>query len=43
MATNDFVVKNGLVVTEEAQILGTTDSTSATDTAAAVYLSLIHI
>lgn len=37
MATTDFVVKNGLVVTEEAQILGTTDATSATDTAAAVY------
>jgi hypothetical protein len=37
MATTDFVVKNGLVVTEEAQILSTTDATSATDTAAAVY------
>jgi hypothetical protein len=37
MATIDFVVKNGLVVTEEAQILGTTDATSSSDTASAVY------
>jgi len=37
MATTDFVVKNGLVVTEEAQILSTTDATSSTDSAAAVY------
>jgi hypothetical protein len=37
MATIDFVVKNGLVVTEEAQILGTTDSTGSTDTNASIY------
>jgi hypothetical protein len=36
MATNDFVVKNGLVVTEEAQVLSTTDATSSSDTNAAV-------
>ena len=37
MALVDFVVKNGLVVTEEAQILGTTDATASNDTAASLY------
>ncbi len=37
MAIVDFVVKNGLVVTEEAQILGTTDATASNDTAASLY------
>ena len=37
MATIDFKVKNGLVVQEEAQILGTTDATSSSDTAASLY------
>ena len=36
MATNDFIVKNGLQVNENAAILETTDATSATDTAAAL-------
>jgi hypothetical protein len=39
MATNDFVVKNGLVVTEEAQILSTTDAANSTDTNAAIYIA----
>ena len=37
MATIDFRVKNGLVVNEKLQVLSSTDSTSASDTAAAVY------
>jgi hypothetical protein len=37
MATADFRVKNGLVVNEKLQVLSSTDSTSASDTAAAVY------
>lgn len=37
MATNDFVVKNGLVVNENATIKEATDASSATDTAASVY------
>ena len=37
MATIDFVVKNGLVVTEEAQVLSTTDATASSDTAASLY------
>lgn len=36
MATNDFIVKNGLQVNENAAILETTDATSATDTSAAL-------
>lgn len=37
MATIDFKVKNGLVVQDEAQILGTTDASSSGDTAASLY------
>lgn len=37
MATNDFVVKNGLVVNENATIKEATDASSSTDAAASVY------
>ena len=36
MATNDFIVKNGLQVNEKAAIKSTTDASSATDTSAAI-------
>ena len=37
MATNDFVVKNGLVVTDAADILSVSDASSSSDTAASIY------
>jgi fibronectin-binding autotransporter adhesin len=37
MATIDFVVKNGLTVTEKTTILGTADASTATDTNASLY------
>ncbi len=37
MATNDFVVKNGLVVTDAADILSANDAASSSDTTASLY------
>ena len=37
MATTDFVVKNGLVVTDAADILSTADAASATDTTSSIH------